>query len=62
MEDDSLHFCSISEIAKFFGVSEDTVREWREAGAPLFFIGKKWQANYYELWEWLKEYYGREKN
>lgn len=48
------HFRGLNEVADFFKVSTDTVREWRKAGAPFILIGKKWQASYDDIWEWLK--------
>lgn len=53
------HFCGVEDAARFFKVSADTVREWREAGAPFVLVGKKWQANYTEMWNWLKIYYAK---
>lgn len=51
------HFRGVDEVARFFKVSTDTVREWRDAGAPFLFIGRKWQTSYNDMWEWLKTYY-----
>lgn len=48
------HLPTAKEIAKTFGVGLRTVREWRENGAPIVFIGKRLQANYYQLFEWLR--------
>jgi hypothetical protein len=28
--------------------------EWAAKGAPIALVGKKYQANYAELWEWIK--------
>lgn len=56
---DQRHFRGVDEVAKFFKVSSDTVREWRAAGAPFHLIGKKWQTSYTDMWEWLKTYYPR---
>lgn len=56
MESEALqrHFRGIDEVARFFKVSADTVREWREAGAPFILVGKKWQTSYEDIWQWLK--------
>lgn len=43
-------------IARSFGVKRDTVMKWKGEGAPIYLIGNKYQANYRELWEWLKEF------
>lgn len=51
------HFRGVREVALFFGVSPDTVREWREAGAPFYYFGKKWHTNYDDIWNWLKNHY-----
>ncbi len=50
-----LHLKGAREIAKTFGVKVDTVRQWHKSGAPIFFLGKKYQTNYAELWNWLKD-------
>jgi len=49
------HIKGADEIAKVFGVSRATVIKWVKKGAPIRIIGKKYQANYGELWEWLKQ-------
>lgn len=51
---DQCHLRGAKTIAKVFGVSRKTVVEWRNMGAPIFCFGKKYQANYLELWEWIK--------
>lgn len=48
------HIKGADEIAKLFGVSRVSVIKWAKCGAPIFIIGKKYQANYTELWDWLK--------
>lgn len=52
---DKRHFKGVHEVARYFGVSPETVRGWKEEGAPFYLIGKKWQCSYYEMWEWLKK-------
>ena len=49
-----VHMRGAEEIAAVFGVHVKTVREWKADGAPILMLGKKYQANYYDLWEWLK--------
>ena len=49
-----VHMCGAEEIAAVFGVHVKTVRDWKADGAPILMLGKKYQANYYDLWEWLK--------
>ena len=49
-----VHMRGKEEIASVFGVHVKTVREWKDAGAPIALIGKRYQASYYDLWEWLK--------
>lgn len=49
-----VHMCGAEEIASVFRVKVDTVREWQRNGAPIALIGKRYQASYYDLWEWLK--------
>jgi excisionase family DNA binding protein len=50
-----VHMRGAEEIAEVFGVKRDTVVEWYRNGAPIHMIGKKYQANYAELWDWLKK-------
>jgi len=48
------HLKGADEIAGTFGVSRGTVIGWVKEGAPIYLIGKRYQANYNELWEWIK--------
>jgi hypothetical protein len=41
-------------IARTFGVDHKTVRRWKKQGAPIFLVGSIYQANYRELWDWIK--------
>lgn len=50
----SHHLCGAREIAAIFGVSRKTVAVWQKRGAPILYVGKKYQASYPELWNWLK--------
>lgn len=50
-----LHMKGADEIAQVFGVSRDTVVQWVKDGAPIPLVGKKYQANYAELWDWIKK-------
>lgn len=50
-----IHMAGANEIADVFHVSRRAVARWIRAGAPIFLVGKKYQANYGELWEWLKK-------
>lgn len=54
-----VHLRGAEEIAQVFGVHIRTVREWKDAGAPIIVLGKKYQANYFDLWEWLKGFQRR---
>jgi len=49
-----MHLCSAGEIGDIFGVGRKTVVQWAARGAPILFVSGKYQANYKELWEWLK--------
>lgn len=49
------HLQNAETIAEVFGVSRRTVVQWIADGAPIVMVGKKNQANYRELWEWIKE-------
>lgn len=48
------HLCGARAIARVFSVSRGTVARWKEAGAPIVRVGKCFQAQYAELWAWLK--------
>jgi len=48
------HMSGTSAIAEIFGVNRKTVIQWIKDGAPIHLVGKKNQANYSELWDWLK--------
>ena len=50
----ALHLQSMEVIAQTFGVKTGTVKGWRDKGAPILRIGKRFQASYFDLWEWLK--------
>jgi len=49
------HLASCQKIATTFGVSRSTVVTWFKTGAPIVLIGARYQANYNELWTWLKK-------
>lgn len=44
-------------IASFFGVKHTTVRQWAQAGAPIYVLedGGRPTAEAAELWGWIKE-------
>ncbi len=46
-------------IRRAFGVSKETVAAWRRAGAPIIWVGRRYQARYDALWGWLAERAGR---
>ena len=50
-----IHMTGANEIADVFQVSRRAVVRWAREGAPIYLVGKKYQANYNELWEWLKK-------
>ena len=50
-----VHMKGADEIAAVFGVSRDTVTQWVHRGAPIRKIGKKYQAQYAQLWNWLMD-------
>ena len=49
-----IHLCGKKIIARTFGVSRSTIAKWRKLGAPIFVVGKKFQANYSNLWSWIE--------
>lgn len=50
-----MHLKGADKIAKIFGVSRVTVVKWYKCGAPILIVGKKYQTNYYDLWNWIKD-------
>lgn len=50
-----LHMKGADEIAQVFGVSRETVVQWAKDGAPIRKVGKKYQAQYGQLWDWILE-------
>lgn len=50
-----LHMKGADEITQVFGVSRETVVQWAREGAPIHLVGKKYQASYAELWDWIKK-------
>lgn len=50
-----IHMAGANEIAGVFQVSRKAVIRWAGDGAPIYLVGKKYQANYGELWQWLKK-------
>lgn len=53
--DKPAHLTSACGIASVFNVSRNTVTRWCSEGAPICLVGGKHQANYLELWNWLKQ-------
>ena len=50
------HLRGVENIAKYFGVSSRTVRGWIRIKAPIYAIGKSWQCDARELYQWLKNH------
>lgn len=50
-----IHIKGAGEIAAIFGVARETVIRWAKDGAPIRKIGKKYQARYDQLWNWILE-------
>lgn len=51
----NVHLLGADNIAKIFGVSRVTVVKWYKCGAPILILGKKYQTNYHDLWNWIKD-------
>jgi transposase len=51
------HLKGARNIAACFGVGRNTVSAWIKAGAPIFLVGRKHQANYVRLAAWLEQTY-----
>ena len=49
-----VHLTSCQKIAETFGVSRKKVVTWFKCGAPIYRLGDRYQANYNELWTWVK--------
>lgn len=47
---------NIDEVANYFGVNKDTIRNWikRDNGIPAHKIGKLWKFKKSELDTWVK--------
>lgn len=41
------------QIALAFRVSPNKVNEWVEEGAPVFQVGGMWQADYFDMKNWM---------
>lgn len=50
-----VHMKGAQEIATIFGVARKTVIKWSKEGAPIRVVGKKYQARYDQLWDWILE-------
>lgn len=50
-----IHMKGADEIAEVFSVARETVVQWAKEGAPIRMVGKRYQANYKDLWEWIKK-------
>ncbi|KJY61105.1 helix-turn-helix domain-containing protein [Lactobacillus apis] len=46
----------IEELAKYIGVSKDTIRNWikKESKIPAHRIGKKWKFKLSEIDKWIE--------
>lgn len=48
-----VHLRGADNIAAIFGVGRKTVLQWIKDDAPIVYIGRKYQADYNKLWDWL---------
>ena len=48
-----VHLTGADNIARTFEVGRKTVLQWAREGAPIIYIGRKYQADYNKLWDWL---------
>ena len=51
------HIKGLEAIAAVFGVGRPVVRRWALEGAPILFVGRRYQANYARLCLWLEQQY-----
>lgn len=56
------HLRSAEAISGTFGVSRATVKKWVREGAPISFVGRKYQADYTSLCAWLVTAYHGSRN
>lgn len=49
------HLKGIQAFVSIFGVSRETVRQWARDGAPIFLVGRRYQACYSRLCLWLEQ-------
>ena len=50
-----VHLKGAEAIAARFGVNSNTVKKWAREGAPIYNVGRKYQANYLRLSQWLEK-------
>ena len=50
------HLRGCRRIADAFGVSRRTVIDWVNEGAPIFCVGRSYQACYLSLVKWLERH------
>ena len=50
------HLRGRQRIAAAFGVSVLTVNQWVDEGAPIFCVGRSYQACYLSLVKWLEKH------
>lgn len=56
------HLRGAEEIGGTFGVSRATVVKWVREGAPISYVGRKYQADYTSLSAWLADAYHGSRN
>ena len=52
---------TIDEIAQEMRVGRRTVKRWKKKGAPIYVVERKYQAEHYELWQWVAQNTGKNK-
>lgn len=50
-----VHMRGADEIAAVFGVKREAIIRWYKAGAPIRIVGRAYQAQYGQLWDWILE-------
>jgi len=55
MDNTTEKWSSLDEVAKYIGVTKDTIRNWIDKGLiPAYKVGKQWKFKLSEIDEWIK--------
>ena len=55
MENTTEKWSSLDEVAKYIGVTKDTIRNWIDKKViPAYRVGKQWKFKLSEIDDWMK--------